>query len=715
MKWNKKNVSKEVIKELHERYGCDFLTASIFSRRNITDGNDLLYFLEDDLRFQHNSFTFSEMEDAVDRIMSAKEEGEKVLIFGDRDVDGITSTTLLYDYLTEIGIDVTWRLPSGDDGYGLSIKAIDDFAAAYGTLIITVDCGISNNDEIAHANELGIDTIIVDHHNPPEILPDAAVIINPKLEDSGYPFKDISGCAVAYKVVNALRFSFCEMYKQDICLLNVRPINEAYIVEGIKIRNMTVKARISESIVPGTVSIQQTRLIPFLQGQQIFVWDAPLQKKQLEKVFGTGVEFNLMDIRPQIGKAIPSVADLSLLRLREFSKIARYNNEPSSELDAFFNLFVSYTQMKLSNKAQRDRENLDLQLVTLAALADIMPLQNENRIFIRRGLASFNTGVFHDGLRELFSHLNMLGKKLSSTDLSWNVVPVLNAAGRLGKPEIAAELLLCKDNVKREQLALQIIDLNKERKQLGSDAWTIAENAAYQSLERYNKKMVMVADERINRGVTGIVASKLAQYFKVPAMVITFLEDGTAVGSIRSVRGYDVTGLLDQFADLFINYGGHNAAAGFSFTPDKLPEFTTRLERLGKLIEFPLSEADDSLEIDAELPFSYMNADLLKLVDRFEPYGEKNPPLVFMLKNTKLVSADLIGRSEKLHLKLTFDCGKNKWPAMFWNSADRLNKDFSAGEKVDVVFQISRNYFNGVESPQIIVTDIQRASKKQEN
>ncbi len=299
MKFRKKVISSEVVKEIAKRYDCDFLTASVLARRGITEGKDIQFFLEDDLRFQHNPFLFNEMEDAVSRILDAKDEGENVLIFGDRDVDGITSTALLYDYLTEIGMNVSWRIPTGDDGYGLSVQAVDDFANAAGTLIITVDCGISNNLEIAHANELGIDTIVVDHHNPPENLPDAAVIIDPKLPDSGYPFPDISGCAVAWKLVSALRFAFTSVYGQDICLLNVRPVNDAFTIEAIKTKNLTEKSRISETIIPGTVSITDTRLVKFLSGQQIYVWDAAVQKKMLTQIFGKGVDFNVLDIRPE--------------------------------------------------------------------------------------------------------------------------------------------------------------------------------------------------------------------------------------------------------------------------------------------------------------------------------------------------------------------------------------------------------------------------------
>ena len=279
----KKEISREVVKELCTRFGCSPLVASILARRGTTEGQDVQFYLENDLRYLHSPFLLNSMEDAVDRILDAKEEGEKVLIFGDRDVDGITSTTLLYKCLKEMGIDVQWRIPTGEDTYGLSVPVVEEFAANYGTLIVTVDCGISNNMEIARANELGIDVIVTDHHNPPEILPDAAVIVNPKLTDGGYPFPDISGCAVAFKLATALRFSNSELYKQEICLLNVRPINQAYVIECVKIVNMTEKARLTETIAPGMVKIDNTRLVSFLKGQQIFVWDADLQKKQLAK------------------------------------------------------------------------------------------------------------------------------------------------------------------------------------------------------------------------------------------------------------------------------------------------------------------------------------------------------------------------------------------------------------------------------------------------
>jgi single-stranded-DNA-specific exonuclease len=708
--WNKKTVPKEVVKALNKKFGVDMLTASILIRRGITEGSDILYFLEDDLRFQHSPFLFNSMEDAVDRILSARDEGEKVLIFGDRDVDGIASTTVLYDCLRDMHIEVSWRLPTGDDTYGLSTAVIDQFAETNGTLIITVDCGISNNVEIAYAAEKCIDVIVVDHHNPPEELPQPAIIVNPKMTDSGYPFPDISGCAVVYKLVEALRFSKTELYKQDICLMNVRPVNDAYTIECIKVRNLVEKAHFEETIIQNSISITQTRLLPFLNGQQIFVWDSGIIRTQLVRIFGNNVEFNMMDVRPEITKLIPSVEGKSLLALKDMSRIARYTEKPPTELEGFFNIFVSFIQKKTAQAFPADAkaEEKDLQLVMLAAIADIMPIKNENRIFIRRGLASINAGSVRPGLMELLSRLGLLGKRITSTAISWEVTPVLNAAGRLGHPELAIQMFIAENAQERDKLAEKIIALNSERKQIMSDTIVIAEPQAKASLEAYSGNLCVVIDGRINRGITGILSSRLVQMFNVPAIVVTFLDNDTAVGSMRSCKGYDLTVFLGQFGDLFINHGGHTYAGGFSFKKDRLNEFSSRLAELAPAIELDKNDTGIT-DIDAELPPQYMVPSLLDFVDKFEPFGAGNSQLVFLSKSLKVADVQIIGKTDRQHLKITFDCGKIKWPALLWDGADRLHRDFENGDRLDVLYHVTRNTFNGMETPQMILTDLRKS------
>lgn len=700
--WKKKDVAKEIVQEISKRYSCDLLTASILARRGITDGKDILFYTEKDQRYLHNPFLFENMEDAVDRILDAKDEEEKVLIFGDRDVDGITSTTILYQCLKDLGLDVQYKLPSGDEAYGISKEVIDEFAQNYGSLIITVDCGISNNEEIAYAAEKGIDVIVTDHHNPPQELPSPAIIIDPKIENSGYPFADISGCAVAYKLVQALRFSRCSMYKQEICLMNVRPITDAYIIECIKVQNMTEKARLTETIIPGLVNIQQTRLLPFLQGQQIFVWDKAVQTKLLSTIFGNGIEFNMLDIRDEIAKIIPSVANMSLLRLKSLSTIGKYDESACTELDGFFNIFITYIQQAIF-KNNNERNNFDLQLVAIAAIADIMPLKNENRILIKQGLDSINSGKIRPGLIELMARLNLIGKKVTSTDLSWGLIPALNATGRLGEPQTALELFINQDANERDKIAQRIIELNQERKKLGVEAWNYCEQAGFNSLKNFNNNLAVVHDPRINRGVTGIVTSRLMNILNVPAIVITETEE-CAIGSARSTRGYKITSLLDQCSEFFINHGGHDFAAGFSLPKENVNPFIEKLKKLSPLIEFS-ETSEEVINIDAQLPHNYLSPDILKIVDLFEPYGESNASLNFFTDKVKIVDANLIG-NDKTHLKLTILCGGTKWPALYWNASEKIKRDFDIGDTVDIIYEVSRNIFNGMENTQLTIVDL---------
>ncbi len=197
------------------------------------------------------------MAEAVERIGAAVDSGEKILIFGDRDVDGITATVLLHEALADLGADVAWMLPEGEDAYGLSPAVIDRAGAAGTGLLVTVDCGVSNVDEIALAAQRGIECIVVDHHNPPARLPEAAAVVDPKLP--GYPFRDLCGCAVASKVEWALRFSRSPFFGASVCLLNARPANETLVVEAVRAVNLVETARITEAFVPGLVPWEKTR------------------------------------------------------------------------------------------------------------------------------------------------------------------------------------------------------------------------------------------------------------------------------------------------------------------------------------------------------------------------------------------------------------------------------------------------------------------------
>ncbi|MDR0452973.1 MAG: single-stranded-DNA-specific exonuclease RecJ [Treponema sp.] len=714
MAWDKKDISPELVKDLSARYGCDLLVASILARRGITKGEDIRYFLEDDPRYLRNPFELPGMEDAVDRILAAKDEGEKLLVFGDRDVDGITGTTLLVDFFKKLGLDVSCRFPAGDEPFGLSVRAVEDFAAEQGTLIVTVDCGISCVAEIARANELGIDVIVTDHHNPQETLPDALAIIDPKLNGSPYPFRDLAGSAVAYKLASALRFALkSDLYGHSVSLLNARPSNDAYIIEAVKLRNLAVADRLAETVVPGMVGITETRLPAFLEGQQIFVWDAPLQKKTLAKIFGNGIEFYMIDMAGEIGKDIPQAAGKSLLRLREISRIAKYSEKPAGEMDVFGNLFTSFFQKREKHFTGEDIE--DLQLAALGTVADLMPLRDENRIIVRIGIKALQEKP-RPGLSDLIFKLGLSGRRLGAADISWQLCPAINAAGRMGQPETAARLLMEENLQERENLAEEIIGLNEQRKAKGEETWAFVEPMAQESLESFGGKLVLAYGENIVRGVTGIMAGRLVSRFKVPAVVVAFC-DGVATGSLRSARGYNLAAILDPCADLFIDKGGHDYAAGFSLDRTETEggksnwrEFLSRLKTIASNIDLKDEADEDAVTIDAELPLSHLKPDIIfKTIDRLEPYGKENKPLTFLSKNLPVEDISLMGTG-KNHVKFTLDAGECKWPAIYWQAPDEV-RDINRGDRLDLAFQANRNYFKGNEIPQMIITRLERTSR----
>jgi len=705
MKWIKKEAGPATVRSLADRFGLDLLAASILVRRGITSPADLLWFLEDDPRYLHNPFLFEGMEDAVDRILLAMDEGEKVLVFGDRDADGVTSTTLLVEAFAGLGIDVSWRLPGQAEPYGLSIAAVDEFAALGGTLIVTVDCGISNHAEVDHAATLGVDVIIVDHHLlKAEEPPAALAVIDPKLEGTAYPFRDLAGCGVAYKLVAALKLARTGVYKQNIALLNVRPLNEAWLIEAVRLSNLVETGRIRETIVPGKVDLGSTRLVPFLQGRQIFVWDAELQKRLFQKALGSGVELQCFDARPEVAALIPSAAGQSLLRLRELSRIGRYREEVLEEIDVFQNLFVSFALRKSDWFGEDDLARL--QLVALGTIADIMPLRDENRILVKKGLESLNRKP-RPGLQELLQKTGLLGKKIGTVEASWQITPVLNAAGRMGSAGTAVRLLTEPERPAREALADELLAMNLERRRLGSEGWERIFPLAMDSLKAHGEKLVVVGDPAVNRGITGIIASRVVNTLSVPAVIAAFMPDGTVVGSIRSARGFSLTTFLEASSELFIDYGGHDAAAGFSLPVADWPEFQRRALDFAAATE--LSELEQTVTIDAELPHDFLKPELAETAERFEPYGEGNPPLVFLARAVPIASADIVGKQEKAHLKLTLDFGRHRWPALIWSGAERLDRDFSVGERIDLVFKVTKNRWNGQDQPQLEVLDARRA------
>jgi len=196
--------NEAVIASLSQELGIDKPLAQLLVQRGITTFEEARIYFRPDLANMHDPFLMKDMDVAIQRILDAIESHEKVLIYGDYDVDGTTAVALVYSFFKEHFEEVDYYIPDRyDEGYGVSIKGID-YAAQHGiTLIIALDCGIKAIEKIEYASKKGIGFIICDHHNPGETVPDAIAVLDPKQEDCNYPYKELSGCGVGLKLVQA--------------------------------------------------------------------------------------------------------------------------------------------------------------------------------------------------------------------------------------------------------------------------------------------------------------------------------------------------------------------------------------------------------------------------------------------------------------------------------------------------------------------------------
>ena len=204
-KWVYNNVDENKVLEIKEKYGLSELLANILVGRNIIEENQIKVFLEPTRNDFYDPFLLPDMEIAVPRILNAIENKEKIVIYGDYDVDGITSISVLKKFLEDRGLEVSEHIPNRlDEGYGLNKEAIDEINKSGCKLMITVDCGISGLEEVEYANSLGIETIITDHHEPLDELPKAIAVIDAKIKTNKYPFNQLAGVGVVFKLIQAI-------------------------------------------------------------------------------------------------------------------------------------------------------------------------------------------------------------------------------------------------------------------------------------------------------------------------------------------------------------------------------------------------------------------------------------------------------------------------------------------------------------------------------
>jgi single-stranded-DNA-specific exonuclease len=582
------SVDKQQVAEIVKVLNIDENLATLLVQRGITNYEEAKTFFRPSLSQLYDPFLMKDMDKAVERVIRAINENEKVLVYGDYDVDGTTAVAVVYTYLKPFfkKKKIEFYIPDRyEEGYGISIKGID-YAADNGfKLVIALDCGIKAVERIEYANERGVDFIICDHHRAGDVIPNAVAVLDAKRPDCNYPYDELSGCGVGFKLVTALSM----------------------------------------------------------------------------KGYGT----------------IEQVYDL-----------------------------------------------LDFLAVSIAA--DIVPITGENRVLAYFGLKQLNkkprpgieailqhANIYRRDEDQLAEDENVLTRELTISDLVFLIGPRINAAGRIAKASDSVRLLIADKKEHAEKLAASINDLNDERREFDNRITEEALDMIDADAELRDAKSTVVFNERWHRGVIGIVASRLTDYYYRPTIVLT-RANGLVTGSARSIKSFDIYDAIDNCSDLLEHFGGHKYAAGLSMKPENLPEFRRRFEAY---VSEHLVDEDfvPELEVDLKIKFSDITAKFMRILNQFAPFGPGNMAPVFWTDNVIDVGGSRPVGGHK-HLKLTVsqvgdaEQGVAPFSGIAFQKGDLFNRIHS-GEPFSICYHLEYNTWQGKTNLQLNVKDIKFAEE----
>ena len=553
------------VAQLSAELGIDRVLSELLVKRGVETFDQARRFFRPSLDDLHDPFLMKDMDVAVERLHRAIAGGEKILVYGDYDVDGTTAVALVYSFILRFTRNVDFYIPDRyDEGYGVSLKGIDWAAQNGFKLIITLDCGIKAIEKVEYARERGIEMIICDHHLPEEELPKAVAVLDPKREDCHYPFDDLSGCGVGFKLVQA--------YSK-------------------------------------TYGVPFETLIPLL----------------------------------------------------------------------------------------------DLLVVSIAS--DLVTMVGENRVLAHFGLKRLNENP-RKGLLAMINLAKLDPGHLTIDDIVFKIGPRINAAGRMESGRLAVELLTATDDKKALEMGNKINDNNNERKNIDREITQEAIEMVLDGRALETENVTIVYNPTWNKGVVGIVASRLVEAYYKPTVVLT-KSNGFVTGSARSVHGFDLYGAIENCADLMENFGGHVYAAGLTLKEENLPEFCKRMNEFvaGKITPEMLTPI---VEIDSRLDFSQITPKFLRILKQFQPFGPGNANPVFLTEDVYDAGGGRKVGAGGVHLKL--DLMQETHPyhqiaAIGFNMAD--NYDYiKAGNPIDVCYSVVENFYRGSSTIQLRLKDM---------
>lgn len=377
---------------------------------------------------------------------------------------------------------------------------------------------------------------------------------------------------------------------------------------------------------------------------------------------------------------------------------------PFSDLSAVglaFKVLCGLCQQRGINELSLARAFLDL--VCVGTIADVMPLQDENRVLCAAGLKLLPQ-TRKAGLRALMNLCDLNGTATAG-DVAFRLAPRLNAVGRMGDANDAVQLLVTEDEEEAIRLALLLDSLNRQRQREQERVYDQARRSAAAQLEEFERAALVLAGEGWHAGVVGIVASKILEEFARPAIVLTS-DEGLWRGSGRSLPGFDMAGALASCHDLLLRYGGHELAGGLTLEAASLEPLR---ERLSELAASQLAEeiGQPRLELDGETQAEELTPELAEALRALEPCGQDNRPPLLLTRGLEVLEVRTVGR-EGNHLKLTLAAGQRGFDAIGFGLGGRAGK-ITRGQRLDVVHTPEINEFNGNRGLQLRLTDLRPA------
>ncbi|MGL5378155.1 MAG: single-stranded-DNA-specific exonuclease RecJ [Cetobacterium sp.] len=367
---------------------------------------------------------------------------------------------------------------------------------------------------------------------------------------------------------------------------------------------------------------------------------------------------------------------------------------------AFMMLLALYKKLDKKNDIYKY-----LDIVAIGTIADIVPLKGENRLLVKRGLELLKSSKWK-GLNMLMKKLyeNPIEKQFDTYDVGFIIAPIFNAAGRLEDAKMAVELFVSDCHIVCDNLIFDLINKNSKRKEIQEDILS----KALQKIEECKldeKSVIVIAEENFHHGVIGIVASKVLDRYYKPSIIMEIKpKEGIATASCRSIEAFNMIEALNSMKELFVKYGGHAGAAGFSIPIENIDEFSERINIYAKQV-LSIEDTKKPIKIDCELSMIKISFDLMEKLSLLEPYGFGNASPLFSIKNCKYSNFRMIGK-DKNHLMMNLIKDGVEIKNCVWFNSEDMEESILNSEELDVAFKLKMETYKDKYQYKIFIEDI---------